>query len=1166
MAEFKDKEKGKERRNDLFKRLTQLFRGGPSVKRKVRAFRTPTTSTATDVFKKSYSQVYSNALNAYGQYDRMSRYADFCFSGDTLVYTTNGVKTFKELSDLCAAGTRINVYSYDLSTKTVKIAEAHSARLARDGEQQELLRVTFDDGGYVDVTPDHSFLLKGGEYKQAQHLVEGMSLQPFYCRDITGDGYKWIYTNDRERSKGGWISEHLMVMEHFIGRRINDDEVVHHRDFDRGNNSLDNLQLMTHVEHDRYHAQLNNVNKFGKPAQAHSKWMYENKLGQRADVTFDSILQVAIEVSFVKKKVIDILGADHNVINRRLRAHGFKNWNDFSAQKGVIQQFLTHQAIANESCSPTIEKILEVAPNYDTLQELCCALKCTTNAVSRRLHSCGYGSWTQFKTGIVPAKRGPRSDPELYQKICNVYKRGMTQVELGTAVNSTKNKVLTSIINAGFKSYSEWTDNFQNHKVVSVVKLQGVQHVYNITVEGYHNLAVGSKNISDSSDQREYSMVFCKQSEMEYTPELSSALDVYSEEATSVDDKSSVLHVYSNNPKIQQLLDELFHDTINVEHNLTPWTRNLVKYGDFFLFIDIHPEMGVLNVFPMPINEVERDEGWDPQNPLAVRFRWVTQGNQILESWQVAHFRLVGNDSFLPYGSSVLESGRRIWRQLILIEDAMLVYRVVRSPERRVFYIDVGTVPTEEIPNYMEAAQSKLKRSPVIDKATGRIDLRYNPLSVDEDYFIPVRGSESGTKIDSLAGGQHVSDIADVEYIQKKLFAAIKVPRAYLGYDESLSSKATLAQEDIRFSRSINKIQQVLISELTKIAIIHLFAHGYEGDDLADFTIFLSNPSTVAQQQKLELWRTKFEIAGTVPEGLTDRDFLRKEIFQLTDDQIDEIKEGRLRDRIEDLELEASEIEGNSPAGGGGRGSGGGLGGLPDSGFDVGGDDLGDEEDDSGTSDTGGSGDSSSGEEDLFAGDAQKGKELLTGLEDFGDEEDDVDETDDQAAVTEPAQTLSLGKALQDIDRASKSTSNGAKKAPASTTPLSKYLYDRGRLRTHGARKTHMPNFKDMVSYDADPHDSRHFNANPFAEGKLSGSILDFMGPRKKARLSAEMKTMLHSLSQRLDSKGRNAKPAVLTELSDIVVEDDDVILLENMELDAELELPLTIDDEESES
>lgn len=584
-------------------------------------------------------------------------------------------------------------------------------------------------------------------------------------------------------------------------------------------------------------------------------------------------------------------------------------------------------------------------------------------------------------------------------------------------------------------------------------------------------------------------------SEMEHEPLISAALDLYADESVSQDDKGQVLHVYSENPKIKEILEDLFYETVNVEFNLTPWVRNLCKYGDFFLFNDVHPEYGVINLFPIPVNEIEREEGFDPNDPFAVRFRWATQGNTALQNWQVTHFRLMGNDSFLPYGTSVLDAARRVWRQLILIEDAMLVYRVVRSPERRVFYIDVGNVPPEEIPTFMEQAQATLKKSQVIDKTTGRVDLRYNPLSVDEDYFIPVRGSESGTRIDSLAGGTNVSAIEDVEYIQKKLFGALKVPKAYLGYDEALSSKATLAQEDIRFSRTISRIQRVILAELNKIAIIHLYCHGFDGDDLLDFDLRLSNPSTIAQQQKLELYRTEFEIVGQglAAEGMFSRNYLRKTVMGLSDEQIEQIEKEKLQDKRHDLAIE--DMTGGEDGEDGGFG-GGGFGGGGGGGFGGGaGLDLGDEGPDSGEegdlgdlgSDLGGPGggtdsndegpdsenekqDDTEEEDNIFAG-APRGanKDLLT--------------ADDSVKMTSK-----LDGGIIDLPAGAP---KGKKKDEDDETPidmrktLGRSIYNRSRRRTHGASKTHMPDFNAMVSYNKDTLDAfdhDFFRGSPFKQ------------------------------------------------------------------------------------
>ena len=392
-------------------------------------------------------------------------------------------------------------------------------------------------------------------------------------------------------------------------------------------------------------------------------------------------------------------------------------------------------------------------------------------------------------------------------------------------------------------------------------------------------------------------------SEMEFTPEIASALDIYADEVTAPNEQDETLQIITKNDEVKQVLETLYYDILDIEHNIWSWTRNLVKYGDFVLFVDANEQNGILNLLPIPINEIEREEGYDKKDPFAFRFRWLTQGNMILEAWQIVHMRMLGNDNFLPYGSSMLEAARRIWRQLILIEDAMLVYRIVRSPERRVFKVDVGNIPPDQVDTFIEKVKGAMKRQQVVDPNTGRVDLRYNPLSVDEDYFIPVRGDRS-SDISTLAGGQFTGDIDDVQYIQNKLFAALKIPKAYLSYEDAPASKANLSQLDVRFARTIGRIQRMLVAELNKIAIIHLFLLGYKGEDLVDFKLKLANSSIIAEQQYLELWRTRLEIASSAQEGVFDREFIWKRIFKLSDEEIDNIREGKKFDKLEDLYLE----------------------------------------------------------------------------------------------------------------------------------------------------------------------------------------------------------------------------------------------------------------------
>lgn len=397
--------------------------------------------------------------------------------------------------------------------------------------------------------------------------------------------------------------------------------------------------------------------------------------------------------------------------------------------------------------------------------------------------------------------------------------------------------------------------------------------------------------------------------EMDSSSPISTALDIYADESCASDEHGKSFHVYSENPQIQKALEELFYEIANIEFDARRWYRNLVKNGDFFMYVEVVPDYGVVKVEPVPVNEIEREEGYDPTDPYAVRFKLLTRGGKYIENWQMLHMRILSNDLFIPYGTSFLESARKPWRQLIMMEDAMLVYRVVRSPERRVYYIDVSGIQANDIPNYMEAVKETMRGSSIIDKISGRQDFRYNPVSVNDDIFLPSRPN-SQTKIETLAGGQHVSATEDVEYLLSKLIAALKVPKPYLTFDEGLSSKANLSQEDIRFSRTIQTLQKIVLSELNKLAILHLYAIGFDGEDLLDFEIKFSNPSTVALQQKLALISSRLETAGKAWDlaketGMLDMEYIQKEILGFRMNEIISMRLGSQQDQLRMAELKS---------------------------------------------------------------------------------------------------------------------------------------------------------------------------------------------------------------------------------------------------------------------
>ena len=385
---------------------------------------------------------------------------------------------------------------------------------------------------------------------------------------------------------------------------------------------------------------------------------------------------------------------------------------------------------------------------------------------------------------------------------------------------------------------------------------------------------------------------------MEYTPEISAALDIYGEESTTVDQNGYMLQIYSESKRIKGILTDLFNNALDLNTNLPMWTRNTCKYGDNFVYLKLDSEKGVVGCMQLPNIEIERLERGmpaktqnvdEPKENRGLRFKWKAKDMEF-NSWEIAHFRLLGDDRKLPYGTSMLEKARRIWKQLLLSEDAMLIYRTSRAPERRVFKVYVGNMDDKDVEAYVQRVANKFKRDQVVDSKTGNVDMRFNQMAVDQDYFIPVRDPAAPNPIDTLAGAQNLSEIADIEYIQKKLLTALRVPKAFLGFEEIVGEGKNLSLQDIRFARTINRIQKCMIAELNKIAIIHLFLLGFE-DELSNFTLGLTNPSTQADLLKVDVWKEKITLykdAVTAIEGIApvSISWAKKHILGFSDEEI----------------------------------------------------------------------------------------------------------------------------------------------------------------------------------------------------------------------------------------------------------------------------------------
>ena len=413
---------------------------------------------------------------------------------------------------------------------------------------------------------------------------------------------------------------------------------------------------------------------------------------------------------------------------------------------------------------------------------------------------------------------------------------------------------------------------------------------------------------------------------------VGSALDIVADESTLKDDMGEVLSIRSSDENIQKILYNLFYDVLNIEFNLWSWIRQMCKYGDFFLRLEIAEKFGVYNVIPYTAYHIERQENYDKDKPASVRFQFKPEGflsgdgyyntpnlgrqNEpgiFFENYEVAHFRLITDVNYLPYGRSYLEPARRLYKQYALMEDAMLIHRVVRSPEKRTFFINVGSIPPNEVEAFMQKTISSMKRTPLMDQKTGEYNMKYNMQNLLEDFYIPVRGNDQATRIENTKGLDY-DGIQDVAYLRDKLFAALKVPKAFLGYDKDLQGKATLAAEDIRFARTIDRIQRITLSELYKIALVHLYVQGYTNDELTNFELSLTTPSIIYDQERIMLMKEKVDLAKNIIETkLMPTDWVYDNVFRFSEDSYDEYRDMMIEDAKREFRIAQIREEGNDP-------------------------------------------------------------------------------------------------------------------------------------------------------------------------------------------------------------------------------------------------------------
>ena len=795
------------------------------------------------------SNLYTQAV--YYEPTRLASFYDYesmeySIIGDTKIATPDGFITIKELADK-GRDYEFITYAYDHNLKRVVPAKARNAHYTRD---EMTYKITFDDGSNIIATYGHRFLKRDGTFCEVENLSPGDSMMPFYRKSFyNNEKYNWIYTCNSNEGHNGWVSEHNLISEWFYDVKIEEDEEVHHIDFNGKNNLPENLQIMKISEHRAYHVRLNNEKLWSNPdyrqkmsevAKRKGKMSWDGKRKgvnnpSHIKISFDKIVEHA-------RKHRTLLGTSKSLnvsyrkIQNELRFNGFKNWFDFLDVYSIPRYLpqVEDRSVLNFKVIPW-DLLIEVVKDKKTMQSTADYLGIGIPKLRSTLRSGGFKNWSTF---------------------IDAY---------GLTVGKTGRKKVTE-------------ENIINHKIVSI-EPYGVVPVYDLTVPGYKNFATDT--------------IFSHN-----TPEISAALDIYGEESTTVDQNGYMLQIYSESKRIKSILADLFNNVLDIDTNLPMWTRNTCKYGDNFVYLKLDSDKGIVGCMQLPNIEIERLERGmaaksanvdEPAENKGLRFKWKAKDMEF-NSWEIAHFRLLGDDRKLPYGTSMLEKARRIWKQLLLSEDAMLIYRTSRAPERRVFKVFVGNMDDKDIEPYVQRVANKFKRSQVVDSQSGNVDLRFNQMAVDQDYFIPVRDPAAPNPIDTLPGAQNLAEIADIEYIQKKLVTALRIPKAYLGFEEPVGDGKNLSLLDIRFARTINRIQKSMVAELNKIAIIHLFLLGFE-DELSNFTLSLTNPSTQADLLKVEVWKEKFllykdavtAIEGIAPVSVT---WAKKHVLGFSDEEI----------------------------------------------------------------------------------------------------------------------------------------------------------------------------------------------------------------------------------------------------------------------------------------
>lgn len=862
---------------DIFDKLKRVFSTGLMVSdvksNSIKVIDTKRTQAYTQknnfMSKLHKNQSYSSNMSQNYAVNRTALYRDYdmmdsdpilsCLAGDTRVMTLDKIQTMQQLTERYKDGQEFQVWCWDNQKCKYTIGNAHHPRKMGI---KPVIQVYFDNGKMLKCTKDHKILLSDGTYKQAQYLTQLDSLRPFLYQNK-----EYMMINQANTSK--YTNAHQFIYKYVLNKHKKGMQ-IHHLDHNKYNNSTKNLIQLTPETHMQYHgisiatrnnkklgwtkekrlqASIRSTNMFKCPQflQKFSKKMKQCANTPYRKKQYFKIAKELFKDPIYKEKAIKgMVEYAKSDKNKKIQKEKFIKMNQYNWQHNEVYQKKIAQTSSNNCKSlwkkqgfkqKFIQKRLEnlelkVAndPNYN---------KKIKNIPTQKilLQGIKYNNLKQFSqnfdSGIIgyPAKNAHKLISRRLKK-------------------------------CGYKNFTDYKNNYQyqNHKVVKIIDNNQSIEVYDLTVDYYQN--------------------FCLQNQIIVS---NSALDIYVFQALTKDEFGDILQIKCQDNQIEEVLRQLFYQRLNCQFNFSVWFRNLVKYGDFPLALKLDQQYGIIGAQPISPYDFQRIED-DGGGPESYSFKILGIGNELIQNYNIAHFRLLNDSNFLPYGKSVLEPARRTWKSLSLMIDAMMIQRIMRAPQRRVFKVDVGDLPNEEIQSYMGDVINKMKKVPYKDPNTGQVNLKYNMQNMIQDYYIPVRGSQDGSSVQTLEGMNNEM-IQDIQFLKSYMMAALKIPKAFLAFQQGLQGKATLAGLDIIFARYIQSLQNLFINELNRMAYIHLYITGYRDLNDIDFRLSLNNPSDVKKLQQMQLWQQKVNLGKEMQQsGHFSYNYIFKHIYQINDD------------------------------------------------------------------------------------------------------------------------------------------------------------------------------------------------------------------------------------------------------------------------------------------